>query len=62
MSLYVSLGGPDWTDHGNWTDDNLTDSFDLRTWHGVTATGTGVKILNLEDNNLVGKLTGLQQQ
>ena len=35
ISLYLALGGPDWTNNANWTDNNRTENFDLGTWHGV---------------------------
>ena len=52
-SFYEAAGGPDWTNNDGW----LTDS-PVRDWHGVTTDSRGrVVDLELEDNNLTGKIS-----
>ena len=51
-ALYHATGGPGWRNRHNW----LSDA-PLRTWHGVTTTGTGfVYELRLFNNGLSGTL------
>jgi hypothetical protein len=62
VDLYKSTNGPNWFDHPNW----LTKK-PVRTWYGITVTGTRVTGIFFHDNNLsgtlpssLGKLTNLQ--
>lgn len=55
VAFYFATDGPSWTTNTNW----LTDA-DIRTWHGVTVTGTHVTGLTLNDNLLTLSGAGLQ--
>ena len=50
VSLYNTMGGPNWTDNANW----LTG--DLETWKGIEITLDRVSRINLTNNNLSGTL------
>ena len=53
--LYISLNGPNWTDHTNW----LTAA-PVKTWKGITLDGNGqVSVINLSSNNLKGPVPDL---
>src|SRR4051812_37330984 len=51
VDLYNSTNGPNWYDHTNW----LTKKA-VKSWSGITVTGTRVTYVGLEDNNLSGQL------
>jgi len=50
VDFYNSVGGPNWTDQGNW----LTGK--VSTWTGVTVTGTRVTGLEIVSNNMSGTI------
>ena len=57
QELYTSAGGADWLNSGGWTSPDATASF--CTWYGVVCVSDDVqsiKLLNLDDNNLLGQL------
>mmetsp|Transcript_3042 Transcript_3042/g.4095 ORF Transcript_3042/g.4095 Transcript_3042/m.4095 type:complete len:390 (-) Transcript_3042:57-1226(-) len=51
-TIYASLGGPEWTRQNNW----LYNDHECCEWQGLTCKGDNVKILELSQNNLRGRL------
>ena len=51
VSLYNATDGQTWRINTNWLADNA-----LSTWHGVTVTNGRVTSINVEGNNLSGKI------
>ena len=51
-TIYASLGGPEWTRQDNW----LFNDHECCEWQGITFKGDNVKILELSQNNLIGRL------
>ena len=49
--LYNATNGTNWRNRTNWLTDN-----DLSTWYGVEASNNRVTYLNLEENNLTGRI------
>ena len=51
-AIYREMGGDDWTDNTNWLSDEP-----LGEWYGVDTTRNGrVRYLELQDNNLTGRI------
>jgi Leucine-rich repeat (LRR) protein len=50
VDLYKSTNGPAWRHNNNW----LTGP--VRTWIGITVTGTRITAINLRENNLEGNI------
>ena len=51
VTLYCNTGGASWATKSNWLSSQA-----LNNWHNVTATGTTVKRINLNNNNLTGTI------
>ena len=51
IALYNATNGANWINRTNWLSDN-----DLSTWYGVKASNDRVTSLNLEQNNLEGRI------
>lgn len=51
-TIYASLGGPEWTRQDNW----LFNDHECCEWQGITFKGDNVKMLELSQNNLRGRL------
>ena len=53
-ALYESLGGAAWTDNTNWLSGSPCSGFG--NWYGVTCSGNTVSGVDLDGNNLNGRL------
>lgn len=51
VALYNATNGINWRTRTNWLSDN-----DLSTWYGVTTSNNRVTSLDLEENNLTGRI------
>jgi len=51
-TIYASLGGPEWTRQDNW----LFNDHECCEWQGINFKGDNVKMLELSQNNLRGRL------
>src|SRR5262249_43026734 len=51
VDLYNSTNGPNWRKHTNW----LTEK-PVKTWYGITVTGTNVTSVLFYNNNLKGNI------
>ena len=51
VAIYDATGGDNWTNNDNWKSQEP-----VGTWYGVTVANGAVTELNLEDNNLTGRL------